>query len=176
MKYLHTFALSSKLLLILPMVVSIIWPAIAISQSYADTSSISCVSLTAAPASDGSQYNFTAKASGNGTITGYAFDFGDKQSYSFSFSNDAQQNRKQATVLHTYSSPGIYAASVHVEMTAKGNTTSTTSRNCRATVSDGPTTLVDTGTGNAPELFAAAFLSGVLVSEIWFLRHQVHLH
>jgi len=144
--------------------------------AFAAAPALTCTSLTAVRSSDGSSYAFTAKASGNdGSITGYTFEFGDRQSYSFQFSKKANQDRSHATVSHTYLSHGVFTATVYVDTRKGGNPASASSPDCHTTVSNGPTTLIDTGAGNTLAVFTVTSTVGLVFSQIWLRRRHSRL-
>lgn len=138
----------------------------------ADASKTGCSKLTTAATSVSQSYSFTATASGNSAaITGYRFDFGDHQSYVFAFdAAGPQQNRSTVTVTHAYASQGIYSAVVYVETHTGDKTDGVTSSGCHAVVTDGPTTLVNTGAGNTLALFAITSVSGLIMYQFWLRR------
>lgn len=137
---------------------------------------VSCISLSSTAPSGSTQYSFTVTAAGaSNVITGYTFNFGDRQSYSFAFSPNApRQNKLQATISHTYAGLGVYNASVSIDAKANGRTMSVTSAGCHATIDLGPTmtVLVDTGAGDVSRLFVLASLTGIALWELglWLRR------
>ena len=149
------------------------WAASSAPSAFADTPALTCTSLTAVRSNDGSSYAFTAKASGNDSaITGYTFDFGDHQSYSFQFGKRPGQGHHRATVMHTYRTLGTFTATVYVDTNKGGKPASTSSPSCHTTVSNGPKTLVDTGAGNTLAAFVAASFGGLALSQIWLRRRH----
>lgn len=114
--------------------------------------------------SDGTTYTFTAMASaGRGaSISGYKFDFGDRQSYSFTFAKGSSGNRNTARIDHSYVRPGIYQATVFVIVTEHGKTHYVTSDNCKASVVVGqslPSELTNVGPGNTVLLFGGVVVA-----------------
>jgi hypothetical protein len=83
------------------------------TTSYAVTPAATCLTLSAEQSEDKNYYRFTATAS-NDTVTGYEFDFGDKQSYTFDVQDTPGKDKKTATVKHTYEKNGIYTATTKI--------------------------------------------------------------
>lgn len=146
------------------------------SLATAETTKVGCDKLTAAPSTDKAGYTLTATASSDGReITGYRFDFGDHQTYAFAFAAAGPKlNRNQVTVMHSYASQGIYTATVYVETKHNSDAAIVTSPDCHTVIADGPTRLLNTGSGDTPMLFAAAFAIGLLASEAWLKYFRSH--
>ena len=139
----------------------------------AAASPITCNSLTSQLSDDKNYYVFTASATaGSGvTILGYNFDFGDRQSYSFTFGNVS--SRGQATVRHTYQESGDYLVKVAVVTTNSGKTSTTSSPACQVQVTIGPSSsnaLLNVGPGNTLGLFAVAMTVGGVIHTFWLRR------
>jgi hypothetical protein len=144
-----------------------------LSGQAAAASATVCNSLTSQLSDDKNYYVFTAMATaGSGaTITGYNFDFGDHQSYSFTFGNVA--TRGQATVRHTYEESGDYLVKAAVVTTANGKTNTTTSPNCQVNVTIGASSsnpLLNVGPGNSLGIFIGATTIAALAHAIWTRR------
>jgi hypothetical protein len=143
----------------------------------ADASNVSCDSLSATMSSDKNYYIFTAASSGDNTdISGYTFNFGDKQSYTITFAASSTQDRHSVTVTHAYQSAGNYTPTVQVNTKVGGKTSSTSSPNCRTSLviqSASSTTLPNTGAHGTPQLFVATFLIGAGLYELRLRRRQV---
>ena len=121
-----------------------------------------CKSLTFN--SDSTKYSFAVTAlAGHGTrITGYKFDFGDHQSYSFTFAKTAGNNRNTAKIDHSYARSGIYQATAFVIASEHGKMHYETSKSCKASVAVGealPSELTNVGSGNTILLFAGVALA-----------------
>jgi hypothetical protein len=97
---------------------------------------ITCDGLHISLSSNKDYYIFTATASGDpAAIIGYTFDYGDRQSYTFTFARAATSvDHHQASVTHIYRTAGTYTAKVHVNISSAGKTTNTTSVLCQANV------------------------------------------
>jgi hypothetical protein len=137
-----------------------------------------CQSLTSSISSDKNYYIFTASAApGDGdAVTGYVFDFGDHQSYSFSFGERSSRDRDQATATHIYSRPGKYLVVATVLTKSKGKVIAASSPSCqlRVTVGEVSTagTLVNTGPGSTLGLFISAVMTGMAVHYYHFLKRR----
>lgn len=111
-----------------------------------------CKDLTVRLSDDKNYYIFTARAAANGaTIGGYAFDFGDHQSYKVMFDSRINRDRSQAVANHAYEANGNYTVIVSVLSTVHSKQFSSSSTQCSAGVTIGPRAdeLVNTG----PDVF-----------------------
>jgi hypothetical protein len=109
---------------------------------------VACTNLQVTLSDDKNFYIFTARAAGDDTpITGYTFDFGDRQSYDFTFAPSSSQDHHTATVTHAYQKSGSYAVTVQARTKETGQSTKTTPKKCKATVQVGADMLPDTGAG-----------------------------
>lgn len=134
-----------------------------------------CNSLAFQLSSDKSQYVFTAKASAasGATITGYAFQFGDRQSYTVKFDKNSKRDRSQAVATHTYGKAGSYAATVSVLSQAGGKTSTITSKNCSVQVVVGQAgSLLNVGPGSMVGLFVSVSAAGTVSHQVWLRRHK----
>ena len=114
----------------------------------ADTPSVACDSLTARLSDDKNFYILDATASGSaGAITGYTFDYGDRESYRVTFSSKSTADRHAASVTHAYKTPGTYTVTVRINTKINGKSSSVSSGACKTSVTILPpdTTLPDTG-------------------------------
>jgi hypothetical protein len=139
--------------------------------------SVTCQSLSISLSDDKNFYIFNASAAGDAsTITGYRFDFGDHQSYDFTFSGASTQDRHSASVTHTYMTAGAYTASVQVNTKTAGKVARISSAACRAPITIAPpgSSLVNTGAGNVVALFAGTSLLGTLLYQIWIRRQATN--
>ncbi len=144
------------------------------ASAYTDPS-VKCSSLMAT-ASTGWSYTFTAIASGNSNlITGYSFDFGDRQSYTVIFNQAVKTSRLTTTVMHTYNKPGAYMPQVHVNTQNNGKHLTVSSPACRTNVAIGPLKngLPDTGVRNPWALFAFVTVMSTCMCQLW-LRRRLH--
>ncbi|HSX15832.1 MAG TPA: PKD domain-containing protein [Candidatus Saccharimonadales bacterium] len=121
-----------------------------------------CDGLSATLSDDKNNYIFRVAASGEDSdILGYTFNFGDHQTYRFTFGKDTGLDRHTAIVTHTFKDPGIFAASVTVQAKSGGHTTTIPSEDCKTTVAINlPDELPNTGTRNLLVLFVATALTG----------------
>lgn len=89
------------------------------------TPTYKCVSLTAAKISR-NEYNFKAVAevTGGATVTSYRYDFGDGSS----------QTSPNATISHTYTTPGTYTAKLSVDVKVGSETKTVTAPTCQVPV------------------------------------------
>lgn len=118
------------------------------SVATADADPVTCESLKTTLSGDKNYYIFEAKATGNASsISGYTFDFGDHQSYTFTFKPNATEDHHTATVTHTYQKTGTYKPTVHVVLKNGQKTTNVTSDACKTTITiePAPDILPDTG-------------------------------
>jgi hypothetical protein len=138
------------------------------TPAFAEESRINCDQLNSVLSDDKNYYIFTAKASGDSaTITGYKFDFGDRQSYTATFPA-SNQDHHTATVTHTYKDPGSYTIVVHVQTKTQNKSSSVTSDACKTTMQIGEPTLPNTGAGDV--------ITGALGTTIvTFAAHQTLL-
>ena len=105
------------------------------------------------------KYTFTATASVNNgaRILGYKFDFGDHQSYSFTFDKTVSGSRNTAKIDHAYARSGIYQARAFVIASVHSKMRYVSSEDCMVSVSVGqssPNELTSVGPGN-PLLLSA---------------------
>jgi hypothetical protein len=134
----------------------------------AEAVSSTCDSLTAAPSSNTDTYSLTVTASNGSTkITGYTFNFGDQQSYTFALPASSGGDQHTATVSHTYPNAGAFTAIAHVDTKVDGKQISVSSPGCHTEITTGPAALVNTGAGDTLELFAATTLVGLICHQIW---------
>ena len=114
-------------------------PAYAVVANPAPT----CHSLSVKQSDDKTHYELTATATATNTtdITGYRFDFGDQQSYTFNFDGPTQKNRNTATVKHTYTKNGSYNVSASVIDSKNTQAPSGPSPNCTVRITIGPTSI-----------------------------------
>ena len=145
-------------------------PAAAVSPS------ASCLQLASSVSDDKNYQVFTASAAaGSGsTITGYTFDFGDNQTYSFTFGNGTT-DRSRATVTHQYDKNGVYSAKASVQVEAGGRTADISSPDCMSSVALGvqaAAALVNTGPDVAYGVAAAAVVVAVTVHYGWSIRRS----
>jgi LPXTG-motif cell wall-anchored protein len=153
------------------------------SSSYASADAtpapVTCDGLSAKISDDKNFYIFNATASGDsGSITGYTFDFGDRESYSFNFSSAPNPNHHVSSATHTYRKAGSYIAKVHVNAKVKNKTTSISSASCQAKVTIGPpvATLPNTGATNIVGTFIGSSVVGSLVHAFWLRRRRLLSH
>ena len=114
----------------------------------ADAAPVTCDSLTTGLSDDKNFYILTATASGPAdSITGYSFDYGDRESYHVTFGSRTDSDRHTASVTHTYKTPGAHKVIVHVNVSIHGKSGSVSSDACKTTVAILPpnTTLPNTG-------------------------------
>lgn len=105
--------------------------------TYATDPPPSCQNLTVAQSEDKDYYNLavTASAAKASDISGYQFDFGDNQSYTFNFDAHSTKDRRQANVKHTYQKAGQYIVTAKVLGKNSAQTTAqTTAPECTVTI------------------------------------------
>jgi len=137
-----------------------------------------CSGLQATISDDKNFYIFTATSSGDSsTITGYTFDFGDHESYRFTFAPHSSQDRHRATATHTYLNAGVYAPKVYVTRKHGMQPRSVTSDSCRTTVNIGftPQTLPDAGFSSAGTVFAGSSLVATAAHHVWYRRRKTRI-
>ena len=137
---------------------------------------VSCTTLTAKLSDNKNFYVFSATAGGDNTaITGYAFDFGDHQSYQFTFNPADHSDRHAATVTHTYRSPGTYNPTVRVNVKMHGTATDVSSDTCKTRIAILPagSALPNTGARNILGLCVAAALIAAPLHSLWIRRRSI---
>lgn len=120
------------------------------AQTNADTPAapVSCTTVTARLSDDKNFYVITAAADGDvSAITGYTFDFGDHQSYRFTFNPSGHDDRHAANTTHTYQTPGTYAVTAHVDIKVHSKASSVSSDTCKTSLSILPPNSVLPNTG-----------------------------
>lgn len=145
----------------------------AYAASPADASSVTCDSLTVSPSDDQNSYVLKAAASGPANvITGYIFDYGDRESYSVAFGSKAGTDHRSATVTHTYKKPGTYIVAVRVTVKTHSKSTDVSSNACKTSVTVlPPGTLPNTGVN----IYAAATAVSITAAFIAALCHSIWL-
>lgn len=157
----------------IPILAAVGWWGLFPSQSVsaADASTATCQSLTATESEDKNHYDIVATATTNegARITGYMFDFGDRESYTFNFSNESAKDRQRAAVKHTYAKTGNYTVKADVISTKDGKTSKSSSPNCTATVTVGSQTGVLPATGpNDTRILIETIVIGMITYGITF--------
>lgn len=141
----------------------------------AEAAPSTCDSLTATPSSNTDTYSLTVTASNGSTpITGYTFDFGDQQSYTFALTASPKDDQHAATVNHTYPTAGAFTAIAHVDTKVDGKQASISSPGCHTEITTGPAALVNTGAGDTLGLFTATALGGLICHQIWIRRRRLN--
>jgi len=136
-------------------IASLILCVVAITPAHAQ--SAGCLTLTAEQSEDKNYYKITATAS-DGAITGYEFNFGDKQSYTFDIQNAPGKDKKIAVVRHTYEKSGIYNVSARVINTTDNGEVQN-SASCTTQIINGQVpTLPVTGPSNDDTQFIVTLL------------------
>jgi hypothetical protein len=156
-----------------------IWLPAPLVIAYPPTT-LACDSLQATPIGDKNSFvlSATSSASNNTAVTGYDFNFGDYQSYSFDFTN-SMTDRQQASVTHTYATAGTYTAHAQVRGRSNNKAVTATSSGCRTTIAIQPsavTTLPNTGAGDAVSLFFIVSGLGTALHVIWLRQRRIHLY
>jgi hypothetical protein len=158
------------LIAVISLIITIRTPLVAAAPD-----AVTCDKLKITLSDDKNFYVFTATASGNAsTITGYRFDFGDHQSYNFTFSPSDAQDRHTATATHTYLDPGNYTPTVHLDTQVNKKNTTVTSPDCQTSVSIGnsPGTLPNAGARGTIGIFISVSLLGITLHQTWLRRFQ----
>jgi hypothetical protein len=132
-----------------------------------------CNNLAVQESPDKNYYIFRAEAKpvNGATITGYKYDFGDKESFTYNFPKDAK-DRNTATVNHTYIKAGTFSANVSVLVTQNNKTSTITSKNCKESITVGQgqvTELAQVG----PESMLPLFGIGIIAGSVYWRRKQM---
>lgn len=159
-------------------VLAILLAAALTPAASADAEPVSCQGLQATLSNDKNYYLFRVQAEGNAaSIVGYSFDFGDHQSYTFTFKPGATDDHHTATVTHTYQQVGTYTAKAQVVVKNAGKTSKITSESCKTQVSIEPATdtLPNTGTTTPlAGLFVVTVITGTATHYLVRRRRQRH--
>ena len=136
---------------------SLLFCLVGFNSAHATTSPATCLQLVAEQSEDKNYYRLTATAS-DSDITGYEFDFGDKQSYTFTVHDAPGKDKKTATVRHTYEKNGIFTATAKVIGTGDSNSAKCSTQIVIGQVAELPPT------GPSKDLRAIAALVAVSVA------------
>jgi hypothetical protein len=140
------------------------------------TANITCDSLHVSLSSDKKFYVFTVLASGDsGNITGYTFNYGDRQSYHFTFGGvPASTDRHTASVTHAYQTAGSYTASAQVNLKTPSKAPAITSAACKTSITIGkPRVLPRAGASIPFGISAAGAAIAVCISFIHQRRRAI---
>jgi hypothetical protein len=163
--------------IVLPLLAALLYGWSSLGRvSAASTDSVTCSNLKINVSDDKNYYTFTVSTTGdNASITGYIFNFGDHQSYHYTFSSKAGQDHHTATATHSYSNLGTYTATASVVTKTTSKEATISSPACKTQVTIGPpvSTLVDTGAGNPLWLFMGTCTIGAVAHHLWLRRHSL---
>lgn len=140
--------------------------------TYAADPPPSCQELTAVQSEDKEYYTIAASASAtkNNDITGYQFDFGDHQSYTYNFDSQSNKDRSQTAVKHTYQKAGTYTVTAKVISNQSGQLVHTSSPECMTTVTiAGATELPATG----PEFTTSLAIASVIGLAVYWIAFEI---
>lgn len=139
--------------------------------TYAADPPPACQELTANLSDDKDYYTLAATASAgkDNDITGYQFDFGDHQSYTFNFDSQSTKDRRQASVKHTYQNAGTYTVIAKVISNQNGQLVHTSSPECTITVTIASAAeLPATG----PDIITTLIIAGAIGLTVYWIAFE----